>query len=615
VEVDPQTGRTTLAVEEAPEGVLTSSRLYVEDDGAAEHRALGWFRVLQAAGQELVLEPEGQPDTALLDRLATSTGPWTLSEAEPGAWPSHYADDFQRKERLAAESFLVLDPLVSISAALAGRTWVWSLACAAAILGACLLVPRGFCGYVCPLGTLIDMFDWAVGRRVQRLRVANRGPWVTLKYGLLGATLVAALAGVLVSGYVAAIPVVTRGMVYALAPVQTGLGRGWHQAPPIDAGKILGLVVLAVVLGLGLLGPRFWCKYVCPSGAVFSIASRLSFTRRAVGAGCTRCGRCARMCPFDAIEPDYSTRHSDCTFCQTCGGACPVGAIEFVGRWEKPAETAGSASRLAPVSAARRRFLAATGGAAATALAGVGAAGVVRAFGASRGHAGASLPVRPPGSVPEAEFLRLCVRCGQCLKVCPNDVLQPQSFEQGLEGLWTPRVVANWSGCEASCNLCGQVCPTGAIRALPLEEKRAARMGLAVVDQGTCLPYAGRGACQICVDECIAAGYRAIEFVRVGTEMDALGKPLEDSGFLAPAVLAEQCVGCGLCQTRCYGINVVAKGLLADTAIRIEAGEGKEDRLMDGSYVALRRQVERQRQQQRQRFHQRGGSSEYLPDF
>ena len=139
----------------------------------------------------------------------------------------------------------------------------------------------------------------------------------------------------------------------------------------------------------------------------------------------------------------------------------------------------------------------------------------------------------PPGSVPEPQFLTLCIRCGECFRACPNDALQPLGFAQGLEGLWTPHLVADWSGCETSCNNCGQVCPTGAIRALTLDEKRTTRMGLAVVNQETCLPYSQREACQLCVDECVVAGYNAIELLRVGTEVDEAGQPIEGSGFLA----------------------------------------------------------------------------------
>ena len=98
----------------------------------------------------------------------------------------------------------------------------------------------------------------------------------------------------------------------------------------------------------------------------------------------------------------------------------------------------------------------------------------------------------------------------------------------------------------------------------------------------------------------MAAGYHAIEFIRVGTQADTAGNPIEDSGFLAPVVRPDKCVGCGLCQTRCFGINMAEKGLLRASAIVIEAGQGKEDRLFSGSYVALRAQSKpRQRENAR----------------
>lgn len=221
--------------------------------------------------------------------------------------------------------------------------------------------------------------------------------------------------------------------------------------------------------------------------------------------------------------------------------------------------------------------------------------------------------VRPPGSVPEDAFLQLCVRCGQCIKVCPNNVLQPAGLENGLNGLWAPRVVADWSGCEPSCNNCGQVCPTGSIRALPLAEKQAARMALAVVDKQTCLPYAGRKACRYCVDECTAAGYEAIEFIRVGGQVDETGRPVDGSGFVAPAVLKEKCVGCGLCQMRCRAMNVKNEHLLVGSAIMIQAGPGREDRMFSGSYVELRRTVQNSPPETADKTD--APVDDYLPDF
>ena len=99
--------------------------------------------------------------------------------------------------------------------------------------------------------------------------------------------------------------------------------------------------------------------------------------------------------------------------------------------------------------------------------------------------------IRPPGSVPEPEFLALCVRCGHCYQACPGPVLRPAGFEAPIEALWTPVADMLHAGCHQDCNFCGQVCPTGAIRPLPIEEKRRTAMGLAVVRTDTCLAHVG----------------------------------------------------------------------------------------------------------------------------
>lgn len=374
-------------------------------------------------------------------------------DADVQGWPSHYADDFASKEILQPEAFLALDPLVSISAAIGGRRWVWSLTWAAAILAICVIVPRGFCSFICPLGTLIDLFDWAIGKHIQRFRVKRDGWWIHLKYGILSAVLISALCGILLSGFVSAIPVLTRGMQFILAPVQMGVARGWHQVPPLHLGHYSSIVLFLGVLALGVLRPRFWCRYLCPSGAIFSLNAILTrVTERKVGKECADCGKCATVCPFDAIKSDYTTRTSDCTMCQTCGGACSLGVIRFVLRWDQEdvrvAADGGDIER----SLSRRTFL---GGLCAGAAM---AAGTRYLFATPLdGSNPGFLPVRPPMSLPEQKFLRTCIRCGQCFKVCPNNALQPLGFEQGLVGLWTPALAAKWSGCEPSCANCAQV--------------------------------------------------------------------------------------------------------------------------------------------------------------
>jgi len=519
-------------------------------------------------------------------------------------WPygtREYATAFRTREIVDAELFLILDPLVSVTTAVAARMLVWSLAAAAGVMLVCLLFPRAFCGYVCPLGTLFDVFDGLIGR-CGVCTTRHRPRWSSARFYLLAAVMVAAVFGVLLSGFVAAIPVLTRAMLFVLAPAQTGLLKGWYLVPPGNVGHVLSILLVVLMFCLGLLGRRFWCRCLCPTGAFLSLGSILRLRERRVTEACVKCGRCAEACSCGAVNDDFSTRALACTSCRTCRGVCPAGAIEFTWRRRRRRDM----PRADTTIVSRRTVLAGLGGAA---VVGVGvplALGDVAATG--------DVPIRPPGSVPEDKFLQLCVRCGQCIKVCPNNVLQPAGFEHGFNGLWTPKVVADWSGCEPSCNNCGQVCPTQAIRALDLDEKRVVRIGLAVVDQGTCLPYAGRGECRLCVEECRMAGYNAIEFIRVGGQVDDQGRPIERSGYLAPVVREDRCVGCGLCQMRCRGINVKSQKLLTHSAIRILAGPGREDRIVTGSYLALREQRIRQQRQQGS-IEEAPGGTEYLPDF
>jgi ferredoxin len=548
--------------------------------------------VIPTQASNLRLVPIDPLPADQLDQILFSDGPLPVYDHPRPFWPSHHSDNLHRKERLPAEIFLIIDPLVSLSTAIASGNWVWSLAAAAIILILCLVIPRGFCGYVCPLGTLIDLFDRLIGQRVQRFRTPETGWWVHIKYYLLGAVLITSAFGVLTSGYVSAIPIITRGFLFIGEPLQTAMTRGVHLIPPMNSGHILSIILFIAVLGLGLLRARFWCKYVCPSGALFSLGNLFRATDRKVESSCIHCNKCVTICPFDAIKPDFTTRGTDCTQCQTCAGVCPTHSIKFVERWNDVALKEVNEPANHETAMGRRGFLSWAIGSSVAAIAATSYTSVNRITGANLDDPNSFKPVRPPGSVPEEDFLQQCIRCGECFKACPNSVLQPMGFAQGLEGLWTPEVKADWAGCESSCNACGQVCPTGAIRALPLEEKKVARMGLAIVNEQTCLPFAEREACQLCVDECNAAGYAAIEFTYVGTEADADGLPIPDTGYLAPVVMADKCVGCGLCQTRCHGINVEDKGLLEKSAIIIYAGKGREDRLISGSYRELRKAEE-----------------------
>jgi ferredoxin len=149
--------------------------------------------------------------------------------------------------------------------------------------------------------------------------------------------------------------------------------------------------------------------------------------------------------------------------------------------------------------------------------------------------------LRPPGARPEAEFVDRCIRCGNCMKVCLTNGLQPVLFEAGARGMWTPRLVPAIGNCAYNCNQCGLVCPVSAIEPLPLERKQEFRIGEARVNREICLPWAKGRQCLVCEEHCPVPD-KAIKRERIPGRRD---------GLCGPRVEDRLCIGCGLCENKC----------------------------------------------------------------
>ncbi|MBI5440994.1 MAG: 4Fe-4S binding protein, partial [Deltaproteobacteria bacterium] len=280
-------------------------------------------------------------------------------------------------------------------------------------------------------------------------------------------------------------------------------------------------------LGLELLAPRFWCAHLCPLGALLGLAARLSPLRRGRAGECGACCACAEDCPTGAALGDPADP-SLCLQCGTCEAACPREA-RLPGTSRPPAAV--------PRRMVRRALLASAGLGALAAL-----APRVRAEERERPFDF----LRPPGAKPEEEFVRRCVRCGACMRVCPRGALHPSLFEAGLGGLWTPRLVPRLGYCEYHCRLCGQVCPTGAIGYLEEGKKEKTVIGTAIFDANRCLPYRKAQECMVCEEHC-PTGPKAIVFreeVRFDPERG-------EKSVKVPRVFEKRCVGCGICETKC----------------------------------------------------------------
>jgi len=465
---------------------------------------------------------------------------------------------------LPHDLFFRLDPLAGVSAMLAERRWIGRLALGGITLATALLVGRSWCGWLCPLGSLLD---WTTPRRPHRDRAPLSARWRQVKHGVWMAVLVAALLGSLTLLMFDPLTLLLRATATAIAPSLTRLVgwlelvlyrfrvlqgplstfdhavRGWLLTPPRPTyqGGLIAAALLAAVLALNAIRPRFWCRYLCPLGGLLGLFSKLSLVRHVLDSeACTECGLCAQICPTEAIDRNQQFRAdpAECVVCLDCRESCPTDAISW-GLITGPSERQS-------YDPSRRQALAA----AATAVAGVGLLRL--APWATRQH---PRLIQPPGAL-DNDLLSKCIRCGQCLKVCPTSGLQPSLIEAGPEGLWTPVLIPRLGYCDYSCNSCGQVCPTGAIPSLGLDEKRQSVIGLAYIDENRCTPWADGFDCIVCEEMCPVPD-KAIR-LEEHTVTNCSG---EEVVVRRPRVIRDRCIGCGICEYKCP--------LIGEAAIRI----------------------------------------------
>lgn len=485
---------------------------------------------------------------------------------------------------IPVDLFLLLDPLLSLVSTIASRAFTPGIIAGLFVVVTAVVFGRFFCAYVCPLGTFIDISDTTFFRK--RLQPAfNRDKnWRLLKFGVFTGVTGAAAVGVILTQFFDPLVILTRFFSIIIYPVAiyflNGLADlfrpfaawlGWVGVSHFTYAQPVFRMIwptFLIILGIFLLGfslPRFWCRYLCPLGGFLALLARWSVIKRKVSHLCSGCGICQKSCPMGAIPVNCrQTIPGECILCRNCSVHCPERAVSFLpaskstvavqkpysasldseedafnhipsylenkNRHEvavnSPIQNPEAKDTPPKIQLSRRLFLSSVAG-------GMGAALLLRQDVESKVLKGNL--IRPPGAIPEREYLSRCVRCGECLKVCLTNTLQPSFLEAGIEGMWTPRLEMRLAPCEQRCNLCGRVCPTGAIRPLELEERRHARIGTAVLRRDRCLVWEQDKLCLICDEIC---PYDAIEFRWV----EKLKRPF---------VTESRCNGCGQCEYKC----------------------------------------------------------------
>jgi MauM/NapG family ferredoxin protein len=454
---------------------------------------------------------------------------------------------------LPPETFLLIDSMTCVSSMISARMWITGAGIGLLVLLLSGLLGRFFCGWVCPLGTCIDLADeWTANSENRRWNDTNRRVR-GLKYDLLIFILASAVFSQNLAYLLDPIVLMTGTCVFAVFPAASGameeiLGTLQPVFEALDlpgparmeiglrAFPIMGIVsllFLALVLWLSRYQRRFWCRAVCPLGALLALPSRFSPFKYVAGSGGEVNANNARHCPMGAIL-DAGMAHDPCE-CVRCGACASI-------------RISAGARKALPIDLSRRRAMSAVGAGAITAA--------WMAFNPARlspnDHA-----VRPPGSLPEGLFLATCARCGLCVRACPTDCLQTSFSEVGISGLMTPVAVMRIGACDQECISCGAACPTGAIRRLDLEEKLAAKMGNAVITPGRCLAWEQGRPCLVCDEQC---PYGAIYW------------KVSEAGFKVPYVDENRCNGCGRCEKACPVDGSAAIRIFPAGQIRLKTG-------------------------------------------
>ncbi len=417
--------------------------------------------------------------------------------------------------------FLRLDPALIVFTAISGRIFSFAFIPALLVLVVTLFFGRIFCGYICPMGTTLDGTDKLFG--ISRKKQRETGKLRLLKYIILFFLLGVSLLGVSFVFTAAPLSLITRFYGLLIHPVLAFLSNEtlgliqplaeWLDmdsvvfmqiATPRFATQLFILAFFGALFVLAVTSPRFWCRNLCPSGTLMALLSKKPLVRRGVSDDCTDCGKCANNCPMGAIitEDPRVTLHEECIVCRKCQNTCPENAISFN---SVRAENVYVKQRF---SLTRRQFIYSGLFGAATAT--VGLTGLNSLHGKpGPGQVAPPGLIRPPGALPEMDFLARCSRCGECMVAYPTNTLQPIWLNAGFMGLFSPGLNLRRSYCSPECRMCGEVCPTDAIRKLSPDERIWAKTGTAIIFRRKCLAWEQQKSCMVCDEVC---RYKAVEF-------------------------------------------------------------------------------------------------------
>jgi ferredoxin-type protein NapF len=414
------------------------------------------------------------------------------------------------------------------------------------ILGLTLLFGRVYCSAICPLGILQDVVIHFAKRINKRRWFKFRKPSYTVHYVLLLVVIAPAFLGSMIlldllepySNYGRILSALVKPFAIL---VNNGIAYLFELFNVLIVARIpliidpvamaAAFVFFGFIIYLSYFHGRLFCNLLCPAGALLGIISRFSLFRIAIEEEkCNECGLCEMVCKANCIESESKKiDFAACVGCFNCIQRCKPNGVKYKFRWGRYSipKIKFDKKRRQVITSSIIPFL-----------------GLLQSKFRNRGysengskgfHERRKNPVSPPGSISIEHFTNHCTACHLCISSCPTQVLYPSALEYGLAGIFQPKMDFSLSYCSYDCSKCGQVCPTGAILPLDLNEKKLTQIGIAHFVKMDCIVERNKRDCGACSEHCPT---KAVHMVPYGD-------------LSIPEVTDEFCIGCGACEYAC----------------------------------------------------------------
>lgn len=344
-----------------------------------------------------------------------------------------------------------------------------------------LIFGRIYCSLFCPLGILQELAALIIYRKKN-----EAGKNHIFKYILSGLVF-----GVLIAGSVLFIRYTDPYTIFGSA----------------ISGTVFGITAVFIILTIVFFKNRFFCTNICPVGTILGLISKFSVNKIHMSKECISCGMCERNCPAACIDAgDNKIDNERCIKCFKCISVCPKDAIKYS---RKPKEEV-------KFSIKRREVI--------TGIAFLAALGAGFAMGINFAKNTAKKVkniILPAGSENTERMQNTCLNCNLCIENCPNKILTKADDKFGAVHIDYRK---GEKYCKYDCHKCSQVCPSGAIKKISLEEKQKTRIAMAMINENC-------DKCKNCVRECPTG---AIVYEQDSYRVDG-----------------SKCIGCGKCKTYC----------------------------------------------------------------